>query len=69
MDDDYDDDDENEFVDKKLENIANVAIDAVVGGDQIVYAKEKVNDWCRQIIDGTLKELAKLNKMFKYVVT
>ena len=28
-----------------------------------------MNDWCRQIIDGVIKELAKLGKMFKYTVT
>ena len=69
MDDDYDYDDEHEFVAKKVERIAQQAIQAVVGGEQIIYAKEKVNDWCRQIIDGCLKELAKLEKWFKYVVT
>ena len=45
MDEDYDDDDEHEFVAKKVERIAQNAINAVVGGEQIVYAKEKVNDW------------------------
>ncbi|CAI2384861.1 unnamed protein product [Moneuplotes crassus] len=69
MDDDYDDDDEHEFVAKKVEIIAQNAINSVVQGEQITYAKEKVNDWCRQIIEGCLKELAKLEKMFKYVVT
>ena len=69
MDDDYDDDDENEFVSAKVERIAEQAIRTVVGGEQIIYAKEKVNDWCRQIIDSTIKELAKLEKMFKYIVT
>ena len=69
MDEDYDDDDEHEFVAKKVERIAQNAINAVVGGEQIIYAKEKVNDWWRQIIEGWLKELAKLEKMFKYVVT
>ena len=69
MDDDFDDD-ENEFVSQKVEKIALNAITAVVGEkEQVVYTKEKVNDWCRQIIDGAIKELVKLEKKFKYVVT
>ena len=68
MDDDYDDD-ENEFVSEKVQKIAQQAVEAVVGGENTVYVKEKVNDWCKQIIDGCIKELAKLDKKFKYVVT
>ena len=45
MDDDYDDDDENEFVSHKVEKIAEQAMAAVVGNENIVYAKEKVSDW------------------------
>ena len=41
----------------------------MVGNESMVYLKEKVNDWCRQIIDGCVRELAKLNKPFKYAVT
>ncbi|CAE7200194.1 Dynlt1 [Symbiodinium natans] len=33
------------------------------------YSKERVTSWTNQIIDECLKELAKLNKPFKYVVT
>ena len=47
--------------------LAKKAIEAVIGGDNISYVKEKVNDWWRQIIDGCLKELAKSEKMFKYI--
>ena len=45
MDDDYDDDDKDEFVGAKVEKIAEQAMSAVVGNENIVYAKEKVNDW------------------------
>ena len=38
-------------------------------GNDVTYSKEKVNDWCRLIIDQCIKELAKLNKPFKYAVT
>ena len=69
MDDDYDENDKNEFVSHKVEKIAEQAMSQVVGGENITYAKEKVNDWWRQIIDSCLKELAKLEKDFKYVVT
>ena len=41
----------------------------VVGDGSVPYSKEKVNDWCRQIIEGCIKELSKLQKKFKYTVT
>ncbi len=37
--------------------------------DCLEYKEEKVTEWSRQIIDNCLKDLMKLNKPFKYVVT
>ena len=34
-----------------------------------VYQREKVNQWTQQIIENCIKELAKLNKPTKYIVT
>ena len=44
-------------------------MDQVLGGENISYSKDKVNSWCSQISDICIKELAKLNKPFKYVIT
>ncbi|ETW49392.1 hypothetical protein PFMALIP_02570 [Plasmodium falciparum MaliPS096_E11] len=33
------------------------------------YNEEKTNFWVSQILDTTLKELSKLNKPFKYLLT
>eukprot|EP00392_Amoebophrya_sp_AT5.2_P004580 g4588.t1 len=57
----------NEFVTEQVQEIAKHAIHQTLGNS--VYNKEKVNAWCGQIVDACLKELAKLNKPFKYVVT
>ena len=66
--DDYEN--ETEFFDsEQAKKIAYDVVQAVVGNENVVYSKEKVNDWCRQIIDLCIKELSKLNKEFKYAVT
>ncbi len=44
-------------------------MEQAVGHENIVYNRDKVNMWCGQIIDYCIKELAKLNKWVKYVVT
>ena len=62
-------DDDQDFNSEQVQKIAQQAVEVVVGSENLVYQKDKVNDWCRQIIDNCLKELAKLNKMFKYAVT
>ena len=38
-------------------------------GECLEYKEEKVTEWSRAIIDNCLKDLMKLNKPFKYVVT
>ena len=40
-----------------------------MGSLDTVYQPEKVNDWCQQITDMVVIELAKLEKAFKYAVT
>jgi len=62
-----DDEGENEFVSEQVNEIVKIAITKTLGSS--AYSKDKVNAWCAQIIDDCLKELAKLNKPFKYVVT
>ena len=63
-------DDEKDFDSEQVQNIAKAAVELVVKGDQnIAYQKDKVNQWCQQIIDSCIKDLAKLDKPFKYAVT
>ncbi|CAE7939154.1 Dlc90F, partial [Symbiodinium necroappetens] len=59
-----DDEGENEFVSEQVNEIVKNAITKTLGGSQ--YSKERVTSWTNQIIDECLKELAKLNKPFKY---
>ncbi|CAE8594707.1 unnamed protein product [Polarella glacialis] len=62
-----DDEGENEFVSEQVNEIVKSAITKTLGSAQ--YNKDRVSIWSGQIIDECLKELAKLNKPFKYVVT
>ena len=61
--------DENEFSSEEVQKIAEDAVNNVIGSDQIEYNRDKVNQWSTQIIESCIKDLAKLNKKFKYVVT
>jgi len=61
--------DELEFNSEDVQRIAEEAVNNVIGSDQIEYQREKVNQWSQQIIESCIKDLAKLNKKFKYVVT
>ncbi|EPR63676.1 putative dynein light chain protein [Toxoplasma gondii GT1] len=58
---------QSDFVAEQIQEIARHAITQCLSS--VVYKKEKVNSWCAQISDACLKELAKLNKPFKYIVT
>ena len=63
-------DDDQDFNSEEVQRIAQSAVELVVRGDSgIEYNKEKVGQWCQQIIEACIKELAKLNKPFKYAVT
>ncbi len=53
-------DDDMDFNSEQVQKIAQQAVELVVGSDNIVYQKDKVNQWCQQIIEGCIKELAKL---------
>lgn len=61
--------DENEFDSETVQRIAEEAVNNVIGSDQIEYQRERVNQWSQQIIEACIKDLAKLQKKFKYVVT
>ena len=63
-------DDDMDFSSEEVQKIATGAVEIVVKGDQnIAYQKDKVNQWCQQIIEACIKDLAKLQKPFKYAVT
>ena len=63
------DDDETEFNSDQVQGIAQNVVENVIGAENIIYQRDKVNQWCQQINEGIIKDLAKLNKKFKYVVT
>ena len=63
-------DNDDEFNSEEVQKIAQSAVELVVKGDSnIAYQKDKVNQWCQQIIEACIKDLAKLQKPFKYAVT
>ena len=62
-------DDDMDFNSEQIQKIAQLAVTQVFPTENIVYQKDKVNQWCSQIIDTCIKDLAKLNKPFKYAVT
>lgn len=53
-------DDDMDFSSEQVQKIAQQAVELVVGSDNIVYQKDKVNQWCQQIIETSIKDLAKL---------
>ena len=61
--------DENEFNSIDVQRIAEEAVNNIIGADDCEYQRDKVNQWSQQIIEACIKELAKLQKKFKYVVT
>eukprot|EP00921_Rhytidocystis_pertsovi_P004590 GHVQ01007963.1.p1 GENE.GHVQ01007963.1~~GHVQ01007963.1.p1 ORF type:complete len:111 (-),score=15.21 GHVQ01007963.1:101-433(-) len=62
-----DEEGENEFVTEQVQDIARQAINQCLMNAS--YNREKVGAWCTQIGDSCLKELAKLDKPFKYIAT
>lgn len=60
-------DDEADFVSERIQEIAKNAVSQVLG--DAVYSSAKSGEWCTQISDNCLKELTKLNKPFKFLVT
>ena len=81
---DYEEDD-GDFNGQQLYNLMQRCIEQVLniktadgkGDDKskkelqapLIYNREKVNQWSTQMLDMVTKELAKLNKDFKYAVT
>ena len=61
--------DELEFSSEDVQRIAEEAVNNVLGNEATEYNKDRVNQWCTQIIESCIKDLAKLMKKFKYVVT
>ena len=54
-------DDDMDFNSTEVQKIASAAVEGVVKGDlEMPYQKDKVNQWCQQIIEACIKDLAKL---------
>ena len=62
-------DDDQEFSSDEVQKIAKAAVEVVVKQENIAFQKDKVNQWCQQIIEACIKDLARLQKPFKYAVT
>ena len=67
-------DDDMDFNSEQVQGIAKQAVETLLKLDKktdqhIAYQKDKVNQWCQQIIETCIKDLAKLQKPFKYAVT
>jgi len=66
---------DKEFIYEQVDEALKHAIDTSLNiKDQaseaaVLYNKEKVTGWCGQIAELCIKNLSKLNKPFKYVVT
>jgi dynein light chain Tctex-type 1 len=61
---------DEELVMEDVREAIRLSIGNVFGQrDSMPYNPDKVNSWSQQIIDFTLRELVKLAKPFKYVVT
>ena len=60
--------DDNEFNSTQIQNLVGNVIATIFNADT-VYDRLKVNQWTQQIIESVIKELAKLDKPMKYIVT
>ncbi|KAF4675934.1 hypothetical protein FOL47_007001 [Perkinsus chesapeaki] len=60
-----DEEGDDEYVSEQVQEIVKHAMNQTL--QNAVYSKDKVNSWCNQLLDSCLKELAKLNKPFKYI--
>ena len=54
------DEDDGEFNSEQVQQIAENAVNTVIGSETIEYNRDKVNTWCLQIIEGCIKDLARL---------
>ena len=54
------DEDDGEFNSEQVQQIAENAVNTVIGSETIEYNRDKVNTWCLQIIEGRIKDLARL---------
>jgi len=57
-----------EFNSTQIQNLVGNVIATIFNADT-VYDRLKVNQWTQQIIESVIKELAKLDKPMKYIVT
>mmetsp|Transcript_6335 Transcript_6335/g.11006 ORF Transcript_6335/g.11006 Transcript_6335/m.11006 type:complete len:114 (-) Transcript_6335:813-1154(-) len=61
---------DEELILEDVREILRQSIGNVFGqSDSMPYIPDKVNSWCQQVIDFTVRELVKMTKPFKYVVT
>ena len=60
--------DDTEFNSAQIQQLVGHVISQHFNADT-VYDRAKISQWTQQIIESCIKELAKLNKPMKYIVT
>ena len=60
--------DDMEFNSAQIQQLVGTVIAGIFNSDTI-YDRHKISQWTQQIIENCIKELAKLGKPMKYIVT
>ena len=60
--------DDTEFNSAQIQTLVGSVI-AAIFNSETVYDRAKISQWTQQIIENCIKELVKLNKPMKYIVT
>ena len=60
--------DDTEFNSTQIQQLVGNVI-ATIFNSETVYDRNKISQWTQVIIENCIKELAKLNKPMKYIVT
>lgn len=62
------DDDDKEFNHTQIYNTLSQVVSGIFNADT-VYDRTKISQWTQQVIENCIKELVKMDKPMKYVVT
>ncbi len=62
------DEEDQEFNGAQIQTLVSNVIGGIFNADT-AYDRHKISQWTQQLIENTIKELAKLNKPMKYIVS
>ena len=60
--------DDQDLNSEQVKAVCSKCVDLILP-NSLTYNHDKVNQWTQQILESCIKELAKMQKPFKYVVT